>query len=176
MNALPTRTGNSDLSDEELLLFDMLFDSNATAAQMSSTNYPCHMNCGYNHSLSDADLSCTIDSLLSRNLIRLIGNSSDSTAPIYSLTESGGERWEVERRPDWNRYVTTLQSGPGTHLMGSIVALCVEEAAGRKCLGAMFAAGRITPNGLIRCRWTCDKRILPWKTFFFDLCLALSNN
>lgn len=143
----------------------MLFDCNAGIAQMSASVYAEHMNCEYNHSLDDAGLSDTIGSLLSRDLIRRVGNSSNSTDPIYSLTESGGNFWELERRPDWNHYVTTSQKELGTFSTGSIVALCVNESVGRKCLGAMFASGLIAPTGSIRSRSLYDKRVVPWKSF-----------
>ena len=143
----------------------MLFDCNASLAQLSGSAYAIHMNCEYNHLLGDDELSDVIDSLLSRNLIRLVGNSANSLVPIYSLTESGGELWELERRPLWNRYVATSQNELGAFSAGSIVALCVDESVGRKCLGAMFASGLIAPTGAIRSRILYDRRILPWKSF-----------
>jgi hypothetical protein len=165
LNTLPTRTGDSDLSDDELLVFDMLFDCNASADQLSASVYGIHMNCEYNHSLDDGELSETIASLLSRNLIRPVGKSANSPAIVYSLNESGGKLWELERRPAWNHYVTTSQKELGTFSAGSIVALCVDESVGRKCLGAMFASGLIKPTGSIRSRSLYDKRIVPWKSF-----------
>ena len=142
----------------------MLFDCNAGVSQMSSSVYAIHMNCAYNHSLDDSDLSSTIDSLLSRSLIHLCGNSASSTEPVYSLTESGGELWELERRPDWTRYVRTSQKELGSFPAGSIVVFCADESVGRQCLGAMFASGLITPAGSIRTRPLCNKRLVSWKT------------
>ncbi len=165
METLPKRTGASNLSDDELLLFDMLFDCNASTTQMSSSVYANHMNCAYNHSLDDTGLADTIDSLLSRNLIHPIGNSVNTTGPAYSLTESGGELWERERRPEWMRYVTTSQKELGNFPIGSIVAMCADELIGRQCLGAMFASGLITPASSIRTRALYDKRLVPWKKF-----------
>lgn len=165
LQILPKRTGESGLSDDELLLFDMMFDFNASETQLSSSVYAQHMNCGYNHSLDDVALGHTIDSLLDRNLIHLIGNSVDSTDIIYSLTESGGKLWEIERQPDWQRFITTSQTMIGSNSTGSIVALCVDEQIGRQCLGAMFASGLITPTGSIRGRELSNKRLVPWKSF-----------
>lgn len=143
----------------------MLFDCYASMTQMSSLVYAEHMNCDYNHALNDADLFDTINSLLARNLIHLIGNSGNSKAPIYSLTASGGKLWELERRPNWNRYVSTSQKLLGSFLVGSIVATCVTELVGRQCLGSMFASGLITPIRSIRTRQLSEKRLVPWKTF-----------
>ena len=142
-----------------------MFDSNASASQMASTVYAEHMNCGYSHSLDDDGLRATIDSLLSRNLIQAIGSSVNTTEPRFSLTESGGEIWELERQPDWQRYVTTSQRELGNFPTGSIVAFCADQHIGRRCLGAMFASGLITPAGPIRTREIYNKRLLPWKSF-----------
>jgi len=143
----------------------MLFDRNARTDQLSASAYAIHMNCDYSHSLNDDELSAAICSLLSRNLVRFVGNSANSHAPTYSLTEAGGALWELERKPNWKQYVTTSQKQLGTFSTGSIVAFCVDEIVGRKCLGAMFASGLITPAGAIRSRSLCDKRLVPWKLF-----------
>lgn len=162
---LRARTGITNLSDDELLLFDMLFDCSARPDQLSASAYAIHMNCDYTHSLNDRELSDALCSLLSRCLVRVVGNSANSNAPTYSLTETGGALWELERQPNWNQYVTTSQKQLGTFSTGSIVALCVDEIVGRQCLGAMFASGLITPAGSIRSRMLYDKRIVPWKWF-----------
>ena len=141
-----------------------MFDCNASASQMSSSVYSEHMNCGYSHSLDNAELHRTIDSLLSRNLIRPVSNTIIMTELRYVLTESGGKFWELERQPDWQSYIATSQKELGNFLTGSIVALCTDERIGRQCLGSMFASGLITPAGSIRTRQLLNKRLVPWKT------------
>lgn len=143
----------------------MLFDCNASEPQMSSSVYAEHMNCEYNHSLDDVSLRQTIDSLIDRNLLHMIGNSVNATDTAYSLTESGGEMWELERQPDWTRYVTTSQNIIGHNPTGSLRVLCNDEQIGRQCIGAMFASGLITPASSIRSRVLCNKRLVPWKSF-----------
>ena len=143
----------------------MLFDCNASAKQMSSSTYPVHMNCEYNHSLDDVSLGHAIDSLIDRNLLRMTGNSAKSTDTVYSLTESGGEMWELARQPNWMRYVTTSQNIIGHNPTGSLVVLCTDEQIGRQCIGAMFASGLITPVSSIRLRDLHNKRLVPWKSF-----------
>ncbi len=165
LQALPPRTNKSDLSDDELLLFDMMFDGNASASQLSSNVYSLHLNCLYSHSLDDAELHETLNSLLSRKLIVPIGDPLKSNETRYALTEKGGRMWELERKPDWQRYVSTLQKELGMFPTGSITVFCLNRDTGRKCLGAMFAAGMITPGGPIRTRSTFDKRLMPWKNF-----------
>ena len=164
-SALPNRTGISELTDNELLLFDMLFDSNANATQMSSSVYAEHMNCEYNHTLDDETLQRTLDSLTSRKLIHPVGNSKMTDSVVYSLTGTGGKLWEIERKPDWLRYVATSQKALGCFPTASIVALCIDEQIGRLCLGAMFASGIITPTKTIRVRELHSRRLVSWKTF-----------
>lgn len=129
---------------------------------MSLSVYPEQMNCDYCHSLDDAALQRTIDSLLTRRLIRSIGSSTETR---YSLTEAGGQMWEAERRPDWDRFVTMSQKELGNFQSGSVVAFCTKELIGRGFLGGMFASGLITPVSSIRKRQVYNKRLLPWKKF-----------
>lgn len=174
----PKRTGKSDLSDNELLLFDMMFDCNASKTQLSSSVYAEHMNCDYNHSLDDTDLNQTIEKLLSRKLIQRIGNTLDSNKPRYTLSETGGELWEIERKPDWQCFVATSQKELGNFSTGSIIAWCTDEIVGRLCLGSMFSAGLITPTGSIRGRASHSKRLVPWKSFpvVYSLRCSTSDN
>ncbi len=144
-----------------------MFDGNASVSQLSSTVYSQHLNCAYTHALNDAELRETLNSLLLRNLIVPIGDTVKETETRYALTESGGRMWELERKPDWRRYVTALQKELGMFSTGSITIFCLDHYTGRKCLGAMFAAGMITPGGPIRTRSMFDKRLLPWKNFSY---------
>lgn len=142
-----------------------MFDGDASASQLSSTVYSQHLNCAYCHALDDVELRETLNLLLARKLIVPIVDSLNSSETRYALTEEGGRMWEVERQPDWHRYISTHQKELGMFPTGSISAVCLNQNMGRKCLGAMFAAGMITPGGPIRTRSIFDKCLLPWKNF-----------
>ena len=172
MQIPPRRTNATNLSDDELLLFDLLFDKSAHFDQLRSDVYPFHMNCSYSHCLNNADLELTLASLEARGLLNCrvgkiwrIDIRDYVDGKIYALTESGGHLWELERLPDWDRYLTTSQWMLGTNNRGMIRIVCPNEEIGRLCMGAMFAAGLIAPIGRIRVRNIWDAMLLPWKTF-----------
>lgn len=142
-----------------------MFDGGVSRSLMTSSVYPIHMNCQYNHSLNDDQLVSTVDSLLSRNLIQQTGNSIGSDNPVLTLTEAGGEQWELERQPDWDRFLTISHKQLGCFPTGSIRVLCHDAEIGLKCFGAMFASGTITPTSPIRCRELYGVHLVPWKSF-----------
>jgi hypothetical protein len=172
MQTPPSRTNATDLSDDELLLFDFLFDMRLAFHHLRIEDYSFHMNCLYSHSLDDSDLELTLASLVSRGFLRChvgkvwrVETRDYVDGKIYSMTESGGHLWELERLPDWDRYLATRQWMLGTSNRGMMRIVCPNEEVGRLCMGAMFAAGLIAPIGRIRVRNIWNARLLPWKTF-----------
>ena len=172
MQTPPRRTNATNLSDDELLLFDFLFDNSLSFHHLRIEEYSSHMNCLYSHGLSDADLELTLASLVFRGLLNCkdgkiwrVESRDYVDGKTYTLTNAGGKLWELERRPDWNRYLVTCQWQLSTNSRGMIRIVCPTEDIGRLCMGAMFAAGLITPAGRIRVRNIWDAQLLPWRTF-----------
>ena len=168
---LPKRTNATDLTDDELLLFDFLFDKSLALHQMRIADYSFHMNCLYSHSLDDEKLRLTLNSLVERRLlhekIEPIFNFETrdwSNGPRYTLTETGGTLWDRERTPDWNCFVATAHWELGVNSRGMLRILCPDETIGRMCLGSMFGAGLVSPVGRIRVRIIWNVRLLPWKS------------
>jgi len=65
----PKRTYRTELTDPELLILDFLFDKGGASFTMLSSGelrYAFHMNCSYDHGLSDEELRSTISRLLTR--------------------------------------------------------------------------------------------------------------
>ncbi|WP_146678761.1 hypothetical protein [Pirellula sp. SH-Sr6A] len=147
------------MSDDELLLFDFLFDKSLSFHHLRMEDYSFHMNCPYSHSLTDADLELTLASLVARGFLNCrvgkiwrIETRDYVDGKTYTMTASGGYLWELERLPDWDQYVATCQWMLGTDNREMIRIVCQTEEIGRLCLGAMFAAGLIAPSGRIRVR------------------------
>ncbi len=102
------RTSETYLSDDELIIFDVLFDSeipiNALKAGEDFSlrfNYP-------SHDLNVDELIDTIDKLVSIGLIRLnlsVTPKNKQIITFVGLTEKGGNLWEQERSPIWGKYV-----------------------------------------------------------------------
>ena len=169
---LPKRSNATDLTDNELLLFDFLFDKSLAFHHLRIEGYSFHMNCRYSHSLDDDRLRITLASLVDRRLLNEIispifnvETRDWSHGPRYTLTESGGDLWDRERKPDWNSFVATAHWQLGLNCRGIMRILCSDERIGRMCLGSMFNAGLVSPIGRIQVRTIWNARLLPWKTF-----------
>ncbi len=72
---------------------------------------------------------------------------------------------EVERCPDWTRYVSTLYLEDSRNGYQQFVAASPNVDAARQCIGVLFAAGNITPLGRMRIRVRQSLRLLAWKVF-----------
>jgi hypothetical protein len=169
---IPRRTNVTELTSDELLLFDFLFDKTLAFEHLRQEVYSFHMNCRYTHGLSDEALQSTLESLVTR------GHLHRKNGPIfqietrkcvdgflYTVSESGGRLWEKERVPDWNSFICDSHWYLGMNGRGMVRILCLDEGIGRSCLGAMFASGLITPIGRVRVRQLWNIRLIPWKTF-----------
>lgn len=155
MNDFPIRSGATDLSDDELLIFDALWWIHVPLHFLYSSVYSLHNNVAYSHSMSDDQTDETVQKLLDRKLIRRHEDSSDA----FTLTELGGSLWETERSPNWRTHIS--DNGSYNQKRFSLVAL--DETIGRLYVAGMFAAGLIVPTSQIKCRTIHDYWLTPWK-------------
>ena len=155
MTELPKRTGATDLTDDELLLFDFFWQWFVPRHSLDSESYSLHMNVAYTHGLNSAQIDDVLKNLLERELITCRKTSHQ----IYTLTPRGGALWESERQPVWERYI----SEPGSHNDKRLSVVTLNEALGRCYIGAMFSAGLIVPTTRIKCRPLKQCRFAPWK-------------
>jgi hypothetical protein len=162
MNTPPKRTGASPLSDDELLLFDVMFDGNAPMGMMRRTGYRVHMNVRYAHTLSDADLVHVLDSLIQRGLVR---RHCERDGMYYGLTRAGGERWESERRPDWSLHLRDVYGQMRSGMKTLVVCSPSCETAER----FLETARRVGWRDFSRARtrhWSFPNySLIPWKRF-----------
>lgn len=168
----PNRTNATDLTNDELLLFDFLFDKTLAFHHLRKNDYSFHMNCLYSHGLSDGELKFLLESLVVRGLLhRKTGRifrfeTRDYVkGDLYTMTEAGGELWERERLPDWNRFLCTAHWELGINCRGMMRVVCADATIAKMCMGAMYASGLISPIGRLRLRTIWNARLLPWKTF-----------
>lgn len=155
MNELPVRTGNTELSDDELLLFDFLWWIHVPRHFLYSDVYSIHMNVAYTHSMSNNEMDHTIQSLLERKLIVNRIESPDS----FTLTPLGGSLWESERQPNWETYI----SDQGSHNEKRFTCVALNDTIGRLFIAGMFASGLIVPTSQIKCRAIYNYWLTPWK-------------
>jgi len=97
------RTWKTKLSDNELIIFDAIFDSSCPIDQLKRKGFDERFNFPYNHSLKDKDLTVCLENLKSQNLIR-IKEENSSKKLFVELTAKGGNLWEKEREPIWEKY------------------------------------------------------------------------
>lgn len=106
---LPRRSELTSLSNDELILLDVMFDKSVTFQQLRGRDFGLRWNY-QSHSLDDEQLR---ETLLRFMALGWIDNSEDKPFKVgdgsdhrFSLTPVGGHYWELERRPRWNRYAT----------------------------------------------------------------------
>lgn len=103
--AHPKRTRRTALTDDELMIFDAVFDAWDTPESLLPENYRLWHNLPFSHSLDAAALTDTIQSLLERGLLRSRTEQGPRGKITWlGLSERGGEMWEQERDVPWSRY------------------------------------------------------------------------
>jgi len=110
MKQPPPRTHASSLSDDELVIFDFLWDAGAPVSLLYGQVLPLHANTSYSHSIPDSELHGHLLALVERGLLE-VGTSDMGPAharcptDVFDLTGAGFVAWESERLPDWSRYI-----------------------------------------------------------------------
>jgi hypothetical protein len=124
MRDRPNRTDTTWLTDDQLVLLDVLFGGNASLGLLSRDIFLDMWNLGYVHDLDDASLECNIRWLCEHGVLE---SQHDGDRTWFQMTRDGGELWSRERCPVWerycrDRYTTTLR---GLTLM-SVMAVSPE--------------------------------------------------
>jgi hypothetical protein len=105
------RTHATVLSDDELILLDVMFDCRPPLRLLRRSVFRNQWNL-CSHNLDDEQLRKTIDRFCEAGI--LVSESSSWGEEIclyYGLTPHGGELWEAERTPIWDRYATERYGG-----------------------------------------------------------------
>lgn len=113
MNSPLLRTHVTSLTDDELILFDVLFEFSGSPCKFLRK---LHFGEIFNyraHSLDDDALDEALASLCERGLLRAFQLDG---RPHCGMTSSGGALWEVERLPDWSRFAGGYSSGQNLNI------------------------------------------------------------
>ncbi len=86
MSDLPFRTGTSWLTDDQLVLLDVLFDSHAGLHLLRADGFSEFWNLGYTHTLDDAALECNMKWMCEHGVIEEYTDDGCR----FRMTESGG--------------------------------------------------------------------------------------
>ena len=162
MSVRPRRTGVTSLSEDELLLFDFMFDSDVPEHMLRREAYPLHMNVEYSHTLDDQALRETLRRLAAHGLVR---HAEDQGNPQWGLTAIGGCQWELERNPQWNAYCMDfsrdLRSGPAH----CVVVSPDRSTAERFWTAAIAVAYWSLADPRVR-HWRIERhQLIPWRVF-----------
>ena len=96
------RTHKTSLTDDQLLILDVIFDGGAEPSRLRQRYFDERWNAP-SHSLSDEQLKSTIKQWLNDGVLE---NRSSSHGRYVAMTQSGGQLWASERCPIWDRYCT----------------------------------------------------------------------
>jgi len=176
LRQLPSRTDVTELSDDELLLFDAIFECPWPVQALRRGEYGFHLNVRYTHGLSDEDLRARIVELVDRGLMTTdIRDPVESlNRPYCALTPTGGVLWELERKPDWSKYCSDSYDDDEM----AIDAYC--EGTALACMRAFHEAGwhdiRPAEAKCIRYRVGWEQRkwpLISWKESKLDYSIVV---
>ncbi len=125
------RTNETYLSDDELIIFDLLFDTNDTVNSLiGGKDFELHHNY-QSHNLNVIQLKDTFDKFVNDGLMRLklvVPGKIEKILTYVGLTEKGGVLWEKERCPLWEKFVADISSEEKDYWELSIYSPTLEAA------------------------------------------------
>ncbi|MEO1286525.1 MAG: hypothetical protein AAFV93_02065 [Chloroflexota bacterium] len=97
----------TELSDDEVMLLDALWDGDCALWMLQQAHYQATTDLPYCHRYTDEQLLEALSSLTERGLLRayLYVYAETDDKRYYGLSQEGGAYWELERKPDWDAYV-----------------------------------------------------------------------
>lgn len=98
------RSRSTDLTDDELLILDVMFTHSVTYPMLRMGNFVPQFN-AQPHTLTDDELRSTLRSFWQRGITE-VGDRRFQGHRYASITPKGGELWAAERMPNWERYCT----------------------------------------------------------------------
>lgn len=100
MQTLPFRTNATYLSDDELILLDILFQWGSPASLLRRKHFHAQWNLGYSHNLDDDQLRCRLRWLCEHGVLTV----ERDERKCLQITQHGFELWSQERCPVWEQY------------------------------------------------------------------------
>jgi hypothetical protein len=156
MQKLPFRTNTTWLSDDDLILLDVLFDCGVMFRHLRRDNFQLQWNLGYAHSLDDDQLRCRLRWLIDHCVL---DTDRHENRNYFRMTANGGQLWSQERCPIWDRFCTerykiTLRN----RTMMSVVAVSPQIRDDFLRLWPMYPAR-------LRTATIADYGLVPWLPF-----------
>ena len=156
MQGLPYRTNTTWLSDDDLIILDVIFDGGVPFQLLRQKNFQDVWNLTFSHNLADDELRWRLRRLCDRDVV---GTERYDERTFFCMTSIGGDLWSQERCPVWerfcsDRYRTTSQG----RTMMSVVAVSAKIRDDFVSLWPMYPARRRTAT-------IGDCGLVPWRSF-----------
>jgi len=163
MKGPPPRTGSTRLTDDELLLFDALFDVRLPLAALEREEFAA-LNLPYSHHLDASELQRTVQAFADARWVRVTPNGRrPDLGPWIALTPAGGALWEVERRPDWDCFCIDFSGPEGSRGRWMLRVRSPLASVAEQFLDAAIACGLYVPRPGRIARRDVRARMVPWK-------------
>jgi hypothetical protein len=178
VNSRFERTYRTSLADNELILFDALFDVWDTPESLLPANFRSAFNLPYTHDLDPAALRITIEGLIERRLIqRRVERAAAREIVWLALTPAGGELWALEREPAWDCFCQDASwpiDSPDGPWMMCIRSPSLETARAFLESGIQCGLYAVTPQAITEA--TTREALIPWRPFptIYELRAALA--
>jgi hypothetical protein len=159
------RTHATSLSDDELIILDVMFDCRPPLRLLRRSVFRNQWNL-CSHNLDDEQLRDTIDRFCEAGILASESAArGEGTCLYYGLTPHGGELWEAERTPIWDRYATERYGGDASGR--ETVSICALSANIRDDFWQIGSEARMWGSDVGRVRfWEISRHVLiPWKNF-----------
>jgi hypothetical protein len=162
------RTNETFLTDDELILFDAMFDCNPHLPLLRQDIFSDVFNKPYCHNFDDKELEEVIVKFCKTEYFhRYLIHAGKREIECVGLTEKGGELWEKERHPQWEFFcVEQWDMGYSNHRNElSIYSLSAEVtqdflAIARECKLYHLREPMTTSITTLN-----DYDLVPWKKF-----------
>lgn len=160
------RTGETHLSDDELLLLDALFDKGGYWQMLRRDDFAKRHALPHSHTLDDNALQHTLARLREDALLQAYYAPYD--APDYRqhwmLTPRGGALWQRERLPDWSRYCYATTYYDDTRALWRVESPALATAQAFAQTAHALGMGAPSPQTLQHMELP-QYQMLPWKSF-----------
>lgn len=153
------RTGKTSLTNNELILFDALWDADCAWWMLHQSDFNDFM-LPESHNLSDDELAQLLNELVLRGLLReyLYVYAENPDKRYFGLTPKGGALWEAERNPIWSKYVSAYV------YEGRYVVESPSLKTAQNYMRTMQKVDAAAPQSLIEVHKP-NYRLLGWKDF-----------
>lgn len=159
----PLRTHATSLTDDELILLDVLFSHHGTSYRLlRQRDFVAQWNC-QSHALNDDQLAETLNRMVNVGWLETWEHGNRGCC--YRMIPAGGRQWELERAPEWDRYA--IDRYGETRSGEPLVTIAATTAERRDDFWRIGCEVGMLAHSLGRVRRATIRNhaLIPWKTF-----------